>query len=695
MNYRPCASEPATARIAVPRWGAYLGLLLFLSPLSPWGGKAAGQQAKPKAAAAPNTTVPETTVPETTVPETTTQASAAKAWMLPMGRHPMPSQNLRQPLVEIFDPIVFGELPSGDTVNSDAVDSDTVDSDTVDGDTADGDAAAALLSPKQEVLLATHSLPGWLFLSLDDGVQRATVLRTFGEDLATAVRELAQQTHGLRRSGAVYRGYKLDWGIRFFPRLNEDLDGSATMERSLFALGLAEDHPSATFTLLPEEIVAHTLIDSKRRLRLGHLRKMSHWTAEQRLALKGMLRRPRLDLFRLDLRSVYSDGKQSWPLYRGNRRYSWGGIEKGPSADLLLTAAREGADYLVRSLDAEGRFAYSYLPKTDVSKRSYNILRHAGTTYSLLEMHQVVADGGYLEAAERALSYLRRHIQECAIDPQLACVVEDGEVKLGGNGLALLAFEKHIELTGQTTDLPLVQRLGAYLLAEQDASTRQFLVHKRLHPSGRATPFVSQYYPGEALLALVRHPEADRRWIEAALRGARWLISVRDRGLEIGQLAHDHWLLYALNEIHQQRPEPLLVEHAAKITQAIVSGQNRRPHYADWHGSFYVPPRSTPTATRAEGLGAAYPLLLRGGRVEEAEAALEAMRYAVQFQLRTRFDEVSSLYLPTRPRVRGGFRRSLDNYEIRIDYVQHNISALLALRRLSLGQTASGTAKSP
>lgn len=627
-------------------------LLLLTSP--PTWGQATGSQ---------------TAVP----PRASTEAGDATSWMLPMGRHPLPSQNLRQPLVEIFDRIVFADLPVGAAATGSMDD---------------------LLSPEQATQLTTDSLPGWLFLSLDDGVQRATVLRAYGDTLATAVRQLARQTHGLRRDGETYRGYKLDWGIRFFPRPGEDLRGSAAMERSLFAVGLATDQPSATYTLLPEEIVARTLINSQRQWRLDNLLKMSHWTAQQRMTLKDKLRRPHLDLFRLDLRSVYSDGQQSWPLYRGNRRYSWADANAGPSPELLLTAAREGADYLVRSLDGDGRFAYAYLPKTDVTKDSYNILRHAGTTYSLLEMHEVLPDGGYLAAAERALGFLRRQIQACATDPQLACVVEDGEVKLGGNGLALLAFEKHIELTGQRTDLPLVQRLGAYLLAEQDASTGQFLVHKRLHPSGRATPFVSQYYPGEALLALARHPEADADWIEAALRGARWLITVRDRGLEVQQLAHDHWLLYALNEIHRQRPEPLLVEHAAKITQAIVDGQNRRPHYADWHGSFYVPPRSTPTATRAEGLGAAYPLLQRAGRGEAAAAALEAMRYAVQFQLRTRFDEVSSLYLPTRSKARGGFRRSLENYEIRIDYVQHNISALLALRRLTMSRAAAKAAHS-
>ncbi len=37
------------------------------------------------------------------------------------------------------------------------------------------------------------------------------------------------------------------------------------------------------------------------------------------------------------------------------------------------------------------------------------------------------------------------------------------------------------------------------------------------------------------------------------------------------------------------------------------------------------------------------------------------------------------MYLPHPQRVIGCFRRSLTNFEIRIDYVQHNISSILSL----------------
>ena len=58
------------------------------------------------------------------------------------------------------------------------------------------------------------------------------------------------------------------------------------------------------------------------------------------------------------------------------------------------------------------------------------------------------------------------------------------------------------------------------------------------------------------------------------------------------------------------------------------------------------------------------------------------------FQMRTQVTPWSALYLPRPDLALGGFRRSLQNFEIRIDYVQHNVSALLGLRSILLAGNA-------
>jgi hypothetical protein len=150
----------------------------------------------------------------------------------------------------------------------------------------------------------------------------------------------------------------------------------------------------------------------------------------------------------------------------------------------------------------------------------------------------------------------------------------------------------------------------------------------------------------------------------------------------MAELTHDHWLLYALNELYRHRPELLYLDQAMRIAGAISMAQNRQPAFPDYLGSYYNPPRSTPTATRSEGLLAAYRLARDFGLEREARSILETVRLNIGFQLATQVLPERALYLRDPERCLGGFTRSLTNFEIRIDYVQHNISALVALYRL-------------
>ena len=64
---------------------------------------------------------------------------------------------------------------------------------------------------------------------------------------------------------------------------------------------------------------------------------------------------------------------------------------------------------------------------------------------------------------------------------------------------------------------------------------------------------------------------------------------------------------------------------------------------------------------------------------------------ATRFQLATQIRDENTMYLRTPSRALGGFRGALDNYEIRIDFVQHNISAFLGLREILLEKAAAAS----
>ncbi len=343
----------------------------------------------------------------------------------------------------------------------------------------------------------------------------------------------------------------------------------------------------------------------------------------------------------------------------------------------------QGGRYLSRSVGADGRFVYSYNPKTNKAPPKYNMVRHAGTVFSMLDLYQSTKDQHLLRASERAIGYLLEAIEPFGKEPdKVAVLAYRGKIKLGGVALAIVALAEHVGITGDRRNLPVLKRLGRYIQQSQDTDGR--FLHQRDFPSGAPRSFVSQYYPGEALLALSRLYAVDRdeRWLDTAEKNAHYLINIRDRGRPTDKLIHDHWLLYALNELYRFRPNPQYLTHSIRITQAIRNRQNRNPAFPDYLGSYYRPPRSTPTATRSEGLLAAYLLTRDFGSQKDAESILQAIGLGTAFQLQTQFRSESVLYLRDPQRSLGAFHRSLTDFEIRIDYVQHNISSLIALYRI-------------
>ena len=239
---------------------------------------------------------------------------------------------------------------------------------------------------------------------------------------------------------------------------------------------------------------------------------------------------------------------------------------------------------------------------------------------------------------------------------------------------------KHVELTGKRDRLPVMRRLATWMLARQQPGGG-FARHKVSYPEGEDSGFVSQYYPGEAILGLMRlyALTEDEQYLEAADKGARYIIEVRDHGLPPHMLPHDHWLLYGLAELYTLRDHRVYLDHVLLLGGVILASQHLNPLEPDWRGGFYDPPRNAPTATRGEGLLAAYRLLKHAGRDEAADKCLRGAALAAAFMLHTQFRPPSAMYMKRPKACLGGFHESLTNFDVRIDYVQHSISALLAL----------------
>lgn len=438
--------------------------------------------------------------------------------------------------------------------------------------------------------------------------------------------------------------------------------------------GIVTDHGG----FLPSQLLSMGMITTKGRIDTHALDGSDHgWDLPSEIlsSLKG----PKSEwLWKFRTSSFFFDGNTVFPLYRNH------GVFTDLTEELLLRSINLGIDYLERSVHPSGRFIYSYQADKDKINSGYNILRHCGTLYSMLEAYEISREEKTLKKAELAINYLLKQITEETIqDASVALVEEGGSVKLGGNALAIVALAKYTEVTGDTEHLSLMARLANWMKVTQKTDGR-FGTHKMAYPSGRISSFVSSYYPGEAILSLVRLYSLDGNsdWLDIAEGAAKYLITVRDGERPNSKLPHDHWLLYGLNELYRFRKDPLYLQHAFKIADVIISKQNIGDRFPDWEGGYYIPPGSTPTATRSEGLCAAYLMAEYARKPNEASKYLSAIEKGVTFQISTQIGEENAWYFPDPMRSIGGFRKSLTDSEIRIDYVQHNLSALIGLLKI-------------
>jgi hypothetical protein len=351
--------------------------------------------------------------------------------------------------------------------------------------------------------------------------------------------------------------------------------------------------------------------------------------------------------------------------------------------ELLLTAVHQGADYLSRVLNDQGRYIYMYHPVEDRDDNSYGVLRHAGSTYALLEAYEEFNTPLYLAKAEKALTYLTSRLADDA--PSQGKYVTDGndeeQQKSGGAGLALLAFAKHAAVTGKRDNLETMRSLARFIIAQQFADGH-FRANSDLPDEGKKRKKEPVYYQGEAALALLRLYAVDPQpsYLDAARKAADWVVNVRDVDVSQDNQEHDHWISYALNDLYRVVKNDAYVEHAYKIARAILNKQHRAGNSPapDWVGTFYEG-QTTPGSTRLEAYAADVALSRFAGRPDAW--LLDPAKEVAASMMGQQFTPDNAFWLKNPTKSEGGVRESLIVQDVRIDYVQHAMSGWLHLAR--------------
>lgn len=354
----------------------------------------------------------------------------------------------------------------------------------------------------------------------------------------------------------------------------------------------------------------------------------------------------------------------------------------------LLGAVRAGADYLCRVIDDTGKYEYMYHPLSEKPDSSYGMLRHAGSTFALLEAWSELGTPLYRTKAEAALAFLKNRTYPSPDGSFVTDSKDEEQQKAGGSGLALIAWAKHAELTGDRSNLEAMQKLGFFIVHQQypDGHFRDNadVDREATNPNQKKHKAELPYYPGEAILGLVRLYQLDPRdmWLRAAKNGARFLIESRDANLDEDHLTPDHWLTYALFDLYRLTKDEAYLAHMFKIGRAIVKRENdpSRRLAPDFAGTFFDTGDTTGTSTRLEALATDIEASRYTGK-DTAWLDANAMTLAT-FMAGQQYDAQNAFFLRHPDKALGGVREGLFVSDIRIDYVQHAMSAWLRLARL-------------
>ena len=371
---------------------------------------------------------------------------------------------------------------------------------------------------------------------------------------------------------------------------------------------------------------------------------------------------------------------------------------------LLHQALHLGARYLVDACGPAGRFEYIINLDPEVAKRGgYNILRHAGTMYALASYHRKWPRPETAAALGRAARYLNRHVAPLPDDPATLAVwstTAHEHAKLGAAGLALVALTSMTK-TRRGGELRLLDGIAAFTTYMQKSNGSYHSKYARR--GGRDDSWTSLYYPGEAALGLLLHAASHaspRTWASPAIEALMYLAHSR-RGS--ASVPPDHWALIATRQALAVGDASLLSGdvvdmlevHARQIVDRMLRGRANHTRDSPLHGCFGPAGRTTPTATRLEGLLAAVSFLDGPEDASLRLRARSAIDDGIDFLLRAQ--RQSGPHAGAVPRA---IRRLDDEDEhsrfkrratdVRIDYVQHAMSAWLGYDEL-LGKTSART----
>ncbi|MBC1888145.1 poly(glycerol-phosphate) alpha-glucosyltransferase [Listeria booriae] len=509
-----------------------------------------------------------------------------------------------------------------------------------------------------------------VFLSLDFETKRATVHNFSNASLDY----IFKQIHKKLQQEAENRTFKIDVAYGFETVLfSEWNEVTLHTRKNYYRKGISFDKGFYT-ALLEQEVNGNAMIQQKDEGIALNLENLNRYLVQANKVHGKLQIDADSEIITFDTFGYYFDGNDVLELRSDNLNNGRRITELTPT-EIGGVIHRAGA-YLADQVGVDGEFVYGYFACFDKKIKHYNSLRHASSTYSMIESYEVSGDEAILTAAKRALRFLAIDLIREQGDRAYVIERDTNEIKLGANAAAILAFSKYMQVTQDMAYLPLCQNL-ARAICDQQQENGQF-IHVLEYPTlAVKDPFRIIYYDGEAVLAIMRlyAIDPDETWLNTAKKAFDYFIE------KSYWQNHDHWLSYCTNEITKYAPEDRYFEFGLKNAfgrlDFIYHRETAFPTFLE------LTVATHDMCERIEAANKGY--LLKNYNLEKLETTIEKR---ADFQLNGLFYPELAMYYKNPKRILHSFFIRHHSFRVRIDDVEHNISGYCRyLNRITEGVT--------
>jgi hypothetical protein len=356
----------------------------------------------------------------------------------------------------------------------------------------------------------------------------------------------------------------------------------------------------------------------------------------------------------------------------------------------IVLSAQRGSDWLQRANRPDGHFVPGYVPALRTPLEADHYLRQAAAAFALARAAHFFGDERAAAVARQAvLTLLLDTTTDDAKNPQVRYTTLPSSLvnRLGATGLLILAIN---ELPAPAADLlDQSDQLRNYIRRQQQVDGS--LVCDDSASDARASAAdaeSSQYYAGLALYGLAR---------SQAHRPAAWKTEVLRKGFA----CYPSWwrahkslnsvpaLTAAFTEAYLLTQERALADFVCEMSDWVCTLQYQQldPRRPMWIGGFMswadgksqaLPPH-VGSAAYAEGLAHACRVARQAGDLQRYQRYRDAVERCLQFLTTLQYTEANAQHFADwyRPVLIGAFHASHQDGDLRLDYTQHAVGALV------------------